>query len=313
MPETSSRPPQPRIHSGPVDLYPAYTFGASPTWSKWVKLTCQDVHTVLKPHDSYSNVTTYTGPAQSEGTKNHGWKDQPLLLFYLNHPIQFVQVIGVVVVLEDYLPFWLFTVDDSSGATIDVTCRKPEKDQANTGPKPAQQANTTAATKPKVEDQDEETTAENLLQSTLTHLTIGTVVQAKGTLTTFRRIRQLTLLRLNILPSTTHELTLISLRSQFYTSTLSKPWVLSREEQRKLRMAAQGEKDEKIELARKRRKREQKKREREERHRKIIEQEYAKEEEEREKEAEEARGWGWDLQDKRNEADRREEMATAQG
>ncbi len=303
--------------SAPLDFYPAYTFKASRTWSKWVKLTCNDVHTVLKSHDSYSNFTTSTGPVQFERTNNHGRKDSPLLLFYLNHPVQFVQVIGVVVVLEDYLPFWLFTVDDSSGATVDVTCRKPEKDKtaaasqsiSSTGANAAQQANVNADAKSTSEDQDEEATTEQLLQSTLKTLTIGTVVQAKGTLTTFRKTRQLTLLRLNILPSTAHELVLISSRSEFYTSTLTKPWNLSREEQRKLRAAAQGEKDEELEHAKRRRKREQQKWDREERHRKVIEGEYAKEEEERAGAAEEARRCGEEFA--REQDDRRRKIEEA--
>ncbi|KAJ9612926.1 hypothetical protein H2200_002867 [Cladophialophora chaetospira] len=293
---------QPSETANQLAFYPAYTFKASPTWSKWVKLTCHDIHTVLKPHEKYANVTTFTGhaSAQDERRKTTGRNDAPLLLFYLNHPIQFVQVIGVVVVLEEYFEkFWLFTIDDSSGSTIDVICPKPEKERpsvtaqpvTNVGSTTTQRANT-KATKKGDPIQDEETTAEQLLQSTLSRLTIGTVVQAKGTLSTFRQTRQLSLLRLNILPSTTHELALISSRSQFCSSTLSKPWVVSREEQRRLCLEAQGDRDEEIEWARKRRKHEQKKRDREERHRKTIGQDYEREEEERKQEAEEARKAG---------------------
>ncbi|KIW63561.1 hypothetical protein PV04_08552 [Phialophora macrospora] len=287
--------------TGQLSFYPAYTFKASATWWKWVKLTCYDVHAVLQPHDEYSTVVTTTSCAQDETTKTYGRKDLPLLLFYLNHPIQFVQVIGVVVVLEEYFEkFWLFTVDDSSGATVDVTLPKPEKqgteETTSTSLKRGPEPKLTSA------GEHEDVGAEQLLQTTLSLLEIGTVVQAKGTLTTFRQTRQLSLIRLNVLPSTSHEMALVSSRSQFYASTLSRPWVLSREEQTNLRTAAQGEKDEALELARKKRKRQHNRRAREERHRIVLEQEYAREEAERKRAAEQAREWGDEFKKSRQKA-----------
>ena len=310
-PQQHGRAPQ--SAAGPLTYYPAYTFKASPTWWKWVKLTCYDIHTALKPHEKYANVTTFQGTAQDEkSTNTSGRKDLPLLLFYLNHPIQFVQVIGVVVALDEYFDkFWLFTVDDSSGATIDITCPKPVKEKeipGDTVPTTRHSAgslkNGSSAVNLKTKlmtqdlDKDEAVTPEHFLQTTLSTLTIGTVLQAKGTLTTFRSTRQLSLLRLTILPTTTHEVALISSRTEFQISTLSKPWVLPRSSQAELRAEAQGEKDEGIERASKRRKRAQQKREREERHRKAIEREYAEEEEERQREADEARKRGQQLAEK---------------
>ncbi|OCT44302.1 OB-fold nucleic acid binding protein [Cladophialophora carrionii] len=292
--------------TGQLTFYPAFTFKASATWSKWVKLTCHDVHSVLKPHDEFSTVTTSNGRDLDEPSSTYGRKDLPLLLFYLNHPIQFVQVIGVVVVLEEYFEkFWLFTVDDGSGATVDVTFPKPEKEKTpgavSTSSKREVEPNPTST------GEDEEVGAEQHLQTTLSLLRIGTVVQAKGTLTIFRQTRQLSLIRLNVLPSTTHEMALVSSRSQFYASILSRPWILSQEEQIRLRMVAQGERDEAVELARKRRKREHHKRAREERHRKVIEQEYARDEEARRKEAAEAKKRGDVLNKSRQKAPKPEQ------
>ncbi len=103
-----------------LTFYPAYAFTASETWSKWVKLTAHDIHHVLKPHEKYAETTTTL--AHPDTGTHHNHRDAALLLFYLNHPIQFVQVVGVVVAFDEYFEkFWLFTIDDSSGATIDVT------------------------------------------------------------------------------------------------------------------------------------------------------------------------------------------------
>ncbi|KIY01953.1 uncharacterized protein Z520_02091 [Fonsecaea multimorphosa CBS 102226] len=307
----TTKPVEERAH---LTFYPAYTFKASATWSKWVKLTCLDIHTVLNRHEKYSQVTTSL--LAVEGNKDpHAssrQRDPPLLLFYLNHPIQFVQVIGVVVSLEDYFDkFWLFKIDDSSGAVIDVTCPKPEKKkqvelvgagQDNTEAtrrvtETAKQSRPNTEPKPKKShsifgEDGGEATEDEQLQHTLSLLDIGTTVQAKGTLATFRSTRQLSLLRLNILPTTTHELALIASRTQFLSSTLSRPWILTREEQRKLRDEAQNERDDDIQRARKRKTREVKRREREERHRQTIDKEYEREEMQRKKEAEEAREWG---------------------
>ncbi|OAP65042.1 hypothetical protein AYL99_01014 [Fonsecaea erecta] len=280
-----------------LTFYPAYAFKASATWSKWVKLTCLDIHTVLERHEKYSQITTSRAFG---GNDPHARQSgPPLLLFYLNHPIQFVQVIGVVVSLEDYFEkYWLFKIDDSSGAIIDVTCPKPEKKQAElcAGPKdPATRRVGVPESKSKPHSgsrEDGEATEDEQLQHTLSLLDIGTTVQAKGTLTTFRSTRQLSLLRLNILPTTSHEMALIASRTQFLSSTLSRPWLLTREEQRKLRDDAQHERDDDIERAKKRKTREVKRKEREERHRHIIEKEYEREEMQRKAEGEEARKWG---------------------
>jgi hypothetical protein len=257
-----------------------------------VKLTALDIHNALQPHQKYSEVTTTT----RQDRRSHDRDDRVILLFYLNHPIQFIQVIGVVVVLEDYFEkFWLFTVDDSSGATIDVTCRKPEKPanivQESKSAQLAKQGKPDDVAQPSKssEQLDEDVIAEQTLQTTLSSLAIGTVVQAKGTLTTFRSTRQLSLIRLAILPNTSHELALISSRTEFISSTLSKPWLLSSREQRRLQQEAQGEHQERDERDRKRKERRVKMKEREERHAKVIRDEYEADELRRQEAAEEAR------------------------
>ncbi|KAL2406965.1 hypothetical protein ABEF95_003405 [Exophiala dermatitidis] len=250
----------------------------------------------------------------------------PLLLFYLNHPIQFVQVVGVVVVFEDFFEkFWLFTVDDGSGATIDVTCRKPEKAKqthnlplrssynapSNNNNKSARAGMedksktsiTSASTATEIEgaarnDKDDANAdAEQLLlQATLSKLHVGAVVQAKGTLSTFRSVRQLTLLRLTVLPDTAHEMALISSRTAFCKSTLSKPWVLSADELKSLAREAQDEKDQGQRRAARRRERLKGLEQREQRHAKHIREQYEADEKRRMKAANAARRAGEILQ-----------------
>lgn len=264
-----------------LTFYPAYCFQASDTYTRWVKLTANDIHSTLTPHEKYINVTT--------DRREHGG----LLLFWLNHPIQFVQVVGVVVVVEAHFDkFWLFTVDDSSGATIDLCCPKLEKtDSRRSVPDGFQVIDGDAkeAQRDPGETDDLDVAAQRALHNNISRLEVGTVVQAKGVITTFRSVRQLRLIRLFIVPTTSHELKLIRSRSRFLSSTLSKPWELSTRKQKALLQEAQGEHDGKNEREKRRRERRKMLQEREERHARRIQRDYEREEEERRKGAEEAR------------------------
>lgn len=270
-----------------LTFYPAYTFNASATWATWVKLTAHDVHHVLKAHDKYSEITTSAYPDRNGYA--HSRDDAPRLLFYLNHPIQFVQLVGVVVGLEEYFEkFWLFTIDDSSGAAIDVKCRKPDKEVRKEASQPGQDHASSAD----AQTTSREPPGDQLLQTTLSSLQIGMVVQAKGTLATFRSTRQLSLLRLSVIRETTHEMALVAARTSFLNSILSTPWTLSSTDQKKLYKEAQGEKESENRRAARRRMREMKKQEREDKHARLIRELYAREETERRVAAEDARAAG---------------------
>lgn len=298
----------------PVDdklltYYPAYCHKSSPTWFEWIKLTAHDIHTKLRIKDGYQH---------SWLTEHRSARDAPQIMFYLNHPIQFVQVVGIVVAFDEYFDrFWLFTIDDSSGLTIDVVCRKPAKEKSET------QKADIAALGQKDEAMDEEEKQilqlSNLVASTVE---LGSVLQVKGVVTLFRRnrapvgftdliggttsnkppeeipTRQISLQRLVKVHDTNQEISLIAARTQFSKSVLSRPWALSDKEQRKLHKEALGE----VEHDKKRAKRSVLKRQRlieiEKEDTEAIQAEYAKEEQRREEAAEAVRQAGQKLQDK---------------
>jgi len=281
-----------------LTFYPAYCNRASPTWFTWVKITAHDVHHVLQSRPGYTNTA---GTNVRGGNEHH---PPALPLFYLNHPIQFVQVVGVVVNFEDYFEkFWLFTLDDSSGATIDVTCRKPVV-------KKSEAANTQDMISAKTDHDSEEDRDLASLHALLPTLAIGTVVQAKGTVTTFRSTRQLHLIRLSLVRTSTDELQLISSRTKFLASTLSKPWVVPPSVQTRLLKEAQGEIENQSARAKRYQLRQVKKRAWESRHAREIAEEYAREEAERHKAAEMARRAGEALKQKWN---RREKQRAGDG
>ena len=255
----------------PLIYYPAYTYPASPTYFIWVKLACHDVHHHLTTQPDRKHHQSSTGNP---------------LYFYLNHPIQFVQVTGIVVAIEDFHPhIFLFTLDDSSGSTIDVVWRKPKPLQNDTTAPAATATATAKVTQPKDKGSDQN---EPSLLPLLTTLSISSTILAKGTLSPFRGTLQLNLLRLTPL-TPVQEVRLISSRTAFLLSTLLKPWSLSQSSQQRLLKKATGERDEETERALRARKRRQLNEERERRHAKRILSQWEDEEKQRVEEAEKAR------------------------
>ncbi|KAK4691823.1 hypothetical protein P7C71_g5261, partial [Lecanoromycetidae sp. Uapishka_2] len=89
----------PKSLSTTLTFYPAYCFSLSPTYNTWARLTAADVH-ALHERPGF------------EGQK---------LYFHLNHPIKWVRLVGVIVAFEILPTLWIMILDDSSGATIELT------------------------------------------------------------------------------------------------------------------------------------------------------------------------------------------------
>lgn len=287
-------------------FYPAYCHKASPTWFEWARLTAHEIHTKLHVKDQY----------QHSWLADHRYRrDAPQLMFYMNHPIQFVQVVGVVVRFDDCLErVWLFTIDDSSGLTVDVICRKPLKDGAK-----LDQDGDAASIQRSAAESEEETEALQLAAQVSAAVEIGAVLQVKGVITLFRRngtaediksvgqgealnhtpkeepVRQISLQRLAKVRDTNQEIGLIAARTQFHETVLSRPWVVSEKEQRKLQREALGEDAHVQKKAKKIAAKKQWLAEKEKEEGELIRKEYDEEEKRRQQDAEEARKAGVQL------------------
>ena len=224
-----------------LTFYPAYCHRASPTWNTWVKVTARDIHHVLRirPGQSlFPSVGTAGGTALKRPDDPSTW----LTLYYLNHPIQFVQVIGTLVNVEDSWPaFWLFTLDDSSGGTIDLIYPKP-KPPAGDGQAADGQPGFIAVTQSThaVTTSNPPEPKSDPLLPLLEKLECGAVVQAKGTLSSFRQRLQINLKRLNVIQDTNTELLHIQARSHYLLTVLNVPWTLTVEAQDNLLSQAKG-------------------------------------------------------------------------
>ncbi|KAF2621631.1 hypothetical protein BU25DRAFT_435428 [Macroventuria anomochaeta] len=179
----------------PYRLYPAYCFQSSPTYNAWVKLTAADVHT-LRSEPDFQGQNIY---------------------FYLNHPIRFVRVVGVVVAIDDInLKYSALTLDDGSGATVELKIvRTVSGEQGSKNPS----SNTTISNVNVISQF-------GVFEITVDHLSldIGTVLKAKGMISEFRGVKQLELKRVHIVSSTNEEAQAWAETAAFKTTILSVPW-----------------------------------------------------------------------------------------
>ncbi|KAL4879128.1 hypothetical protein BJY04DRAFT_102678 [Aspergillus karnatakaensis] len=256
-----------RSNHGSLQIYPAFCFRASPTNFAWVKMGITDIHRLEK---------------RSE------FGDQGLF-FYKNHPIRFVSVLGLIISRIDVPRRTIISLDDSTGATIDVVILKKE-DSAAAAPAKAPAANNDSqGTKHDKETHQSATTSTPI---SIAPLIPGKMVQIKGTLSTFRSTIQIQLERFFSVLDTNAEMRFVEARDRLFVEVLSIPWHLDDGEIQKLQIDAD-EEERGIEVEQVRsRERGRRRAEKEEKDRRRIEKRWDKEEKMRERETEVVREVG---------------------
>ena len=240
--------------SNSLTFYPAYCHKASPIHFSWVKLRAFDIHHALTTQPGFDGQNLY---------------------FYLNHPVQFVCLVGIIVIFEEfYEKRWLFTLDDSSGETIEIVCPKPLIGHDVGGRRdPVQEPDADVVNRERV-----------MLQ-----VNLGSVVKIKGTISVFRDIRQISLERIGILDDTNAEAEFWQQRAKLFKDVLSKPWLLSIQQQKALLKNFRDRNAQLAIRAAKRREHDAIRAAREGRHEEKIARRYAKEEIQRAHGAQEAK------------------------
>ncbi|KAK4545977.1 hypothetical protein LTR36_002541 [Oleoguttula mirabilis] len=186
----------------PPQIYPRRYFEASPTWFAWNKLTAADIH-ALRTERGF------------EGQK---------IYFHLNHPIQFVTVVGLLVEIEGIADgkYTLLTLDDGSGECMVVKVRRRVLAKGDEAEYPS---NT------EVDNVDVHV---NLALPAVfldnKPVGLGDVIKAKGTIDSFRGVRQLDLKRMFTVKDTNAEAQAWSQTAQWKRETLSQPWILTQSE-----------------------------------------------------------------------------------
>ncbi|KAF2258020.1 hypothetical protein CC78DRAFT_526948 [Lojkania enalia] len=186
-------------------LFPAYCFRASPTYNTWVKLTAADIQ-ALRTEPDFQSQNIY---------------------FYLNHPIRYVCLVGVVVAIDDInMKYTVLTIDDGSGATVEVKIVRLTPDVYN----PVESSSNTAI------DNVHVISRYGIFEIMVNEarLAIGSVIKAKCTISEFRNQKQLELKRVWVLFTTDEEAKAWTKAAVFKREVLSIPWQLSSVEHKKI-------------------------------------------------------------------------------
>ncbi|KAK7529162.1 uncharacterized protein J3D65DRAFT_643205 [Phyllosticta citribraziliensis] len=203
-----------------LTFYPPRYFDLSPTYHSWAKLTAAGVHALRKPPPGLGH-STYISSVMSH-------KPFFRLFYYLNHPIRFVRVVGTVVEIGAPTPLLvLFTLDDGSGATVEVKLERLRPDQLDkTG---THESNTVV---PNVRVESGIGFLNVLVDGTV--VDIGTVLRVQCSLDSYRQINQLELKQCSVIKSTADEIRNWVGTAKYMRDILQEPWVLSAKDQAKL-------------------------------------------------------------------------------
>ncbi|KAL8710321.1 MAG: hypothetical protein Q9220_005091 [cf. Caloplaca sp. 1 TL-2023] len=222
----------PNIPSGPLVFYPSYCFALSPTFNTWVRLTAADVH----------GLVARTG---FEGQN---------IYFHLNHPIRWIRLVGLVVAFDVYPNRITMTLDDSSGLTIEIFCKKEMMAGLSTIDTTVDQHGTIKlnSAAPKVLDGGDRVCTTSEGKVCLQEIDVGSVVKIKGSLSEFRGEKQATLERIcmsvrtfpkavpPLAGNTNEEVEAWAQNTAFYQNVLSKPWAIGEREQQQAKLKAMG-------------------------------------------------------------------------
>ncbi|KGQ04815.1 hypothetical protein BB8028_0001g02400 [Beauveria bassiana] len=184
-----------------VVFYPRYCFHLAPTAKGWCFLRVKDLFTLEQP----------------DGFEGEGF------YFHRNLPIKWVRIVGVIVAIDDFAGLRAMTIDDSSGACIEVITSSAIPALCPDGIEPAE-----ATTGPPAQP-----------NAPYDYVDVGSVVDVKGALTTFRDVKQLRVEKMAAIRGTAEEMRLWAKRSAFRTDVLEKPWVVPDKTLRKCRREAE--------------------------------------------------------------------------
>jgi hypothetical protein len=211
------RQPQPEPEPELV-IYEPFLYDLSPTWDAWCFLRVAEVHALVLHHDMGDHSAYFSG----------------------NLPIRWARIVGVVVAVDNYYEGKrrVFTIDDSSGACIECASLpdlSPPSQPASSVPRPlmssAPSASATTTTTTTT------TAAAAAVGPMLMYpdIRVGSVVEVKGRIVTFRHSRQLRIVSMKPVRCTAHEVVLWGKRVKFARETLGTRWAVDEKQIRRRR------------------------------------------------------------------------------
>lgn len=142
-----------------------------------------------------------------------------------------MRISGVVVAVDEFEGRRVYTVDDSSGATIECVANIPLP------PKPTTKSTSKSTTKLKDEIDH------HPLPVTDGEVDVGHVIDVKGSIKPFRDSKQVRADKISHLRSTDQEVQFWEKLVQLRREVLSRPWVLTGRELRRCRKESEGDRD----------------------------------------------------------------------
>ena len=189
-----------------------------------------------------------------------GWSTGQDIYFHKNHMIKYVRLTGVIVAAEENSGRMIYTLDDSSGINIEATCAAPPRpslDERGITAVPNVAAPTTkpvsgpALVEPGAAKRQKYISPDG---PNLTDIDVGSVVKVKGGIGIFRGQKQIRLKVITIIGDTNAEIKCWNDMMEFRRDVLSKPWVVTAEEEEKCRLEVDREARWRIEEEAKRKK-----------------------------------------------------------
>ena len=140
-----------------------------------------------------------------------------------------MRISGVVVAVDERETRHFYTIDDGSGATLECVVKVP--------PRPRSAFGTSAATAPANATSHAES---NTLPTIDAPIDVGHILDIKGSVGTFREMKQIRAEKIAHLRSTEQEVGFWEKVTQLKRDVLSKPWVLDQREVRRCRKEEEG-------------------------------------------------------------------------
>lgn len=162
------------------------------------------------------------------------------LYFHLNHPIKWVRIVGIVVAIDEWSGCRIYTVDDSSGATIECVVNIPKHPTSTTLQTSKQEDAAAREGKATVAAAQATITEEDKRPIVDREIDVGDVLDVRGSIIKFRDTKKIKVTKVIHLRSTVEEVQFWNKLVQFGGEVLARPWVLSEKEVRRCRKEAEG-------------------------------------------------------------------------
>lgn len=137
--------------------------------------------------------------------------------------MKWVRTVGVIVAIDEFFNKRCYTIDDSSGACIEALIDLPNTNNQSqhAGTRELGKYDAIAA------------------MTQYDHLDVGDIIDVKGQLTLFRNEKQIRVEKINVVLSTSQEVSLWEKRAAFRRNVLDKPWTLRDKQLRQCRKEAE--------------------------------------------------------------------------